>query len=74
MGRIKLDVNDVELIKDLCNKTTIKDTHIAQMFGVSRKHINSIRNGKRWNYEYGETTREANRREIERRIDFYRQG
>jgi len=71
MGRIKLDVNDVIMIKDLCIKTSLTDTQIAKAFGVSRKHINAIRHGKRWNYNYGEETRDANRRELERRIALY---
>jgi hypothetical protein len=71
MGRVKLDVNDVMMIKDLCINTTLRDTQIAKAFGVSRKHINAIRHGKRWNYNYGEETRNANRRELERRIALY---
>jgi hypothetical protein len=68
MGLIKLDKKDVELIRDLCYNTKLLDRQIAQMFGVSRKHINAIRNKKRWNYEYGAETDRANRAEIERRI------
>lgn len=72
MGRIKLDKEDVELIKDLCEHTTLIDREIAKMFGVSRKHINAIRNKQRWNYEYGEDTRNAIRAEIERRVGVHR--
>lgn len=72
MGLIKLDKKDVELIRDLCDNTILFDREIAQMFGVSRKHINAIRNKKRWNYEYGANTDDANRREIERRIILHR--
>jgi hypothetical protein len=72
MGRVKLDKNDVILIKDLCANTTLFDREIADMFGVSRKHINSIRNEKRWNYEYGEDTDTANRRAIERATILHR--
>ena len=72
MGKVKLDKNDVILIKDLCANTSLLDREIAEMFGVSRKHINSIRNEKRWNYEYGQDTDDANRRAIERRIILYR--
>jgi hypothetical protein len=72
MGLIKLDKKDVELIRDLCDNTILFDREIADMFGVSRKHINSIRNKKRWNYEYGADTDDANRREIERRIILHR--
>jgi hypothetical protein len=73
MGRVKLDKNDVILIKDLCANTTLFDREIADMFGVSRKHINSIRNEKRWNYEYGEDTDNANRKAIERATILHRQ-
>ena len=48
MGKVKLDKNDVILIKDLCANTNLFDREIADMFGVSRKHIGSIRNKKRW--------------------------
>jgi len=72
MGQIKLDKQDVQTIKDLCCNTTLFDREIAEIFGVSRKHINSIRNGKRWNYEYGADTYRANRTELERRIIIHR--
>lgn len=72
MGQLKLDVEDVELIKHLCSNTSLKDKAIAEMFGVSRKHINTIRNKKRWNYDYGQSTREAIVRAIERGIDIHR--
>lgn len=64
MGRIKLDKDDIELIKHLLQNTTLYDREIAEMFGVSRGHITKIKNKKRWNYEYGQT----NRTEIERRV------
>jgi hypothetical protein len=69
---IKLDKNDVKLIKDLCENTTLFDREIAQMFGVSRGHITKIKNKKRWNYEYGADTDTANRTEIERRTILHR--
>jgi hypothetical protein len=72
MGLIKLDKKDVELIRDLCDNTILFDREIADMFGVSRKHINSIRNKKRWNYEYGADTDDANRRAIERAVILHR--
>ena len=72
MGLIKLDKKDVELIRDLCDNTILFDREIAQMFGVSRKHINAIRNKKRWNYEYGANTDDANRRAIERAVILHR--
>lgn len=52
MAQIKLDKEDVLQIKWLCDNTILIDRQIAELFGVSRKHINSIRNKKRWNYEY----------------------
>jgi pSer/pThr/pTyr-binding forkhead associated (FHA) protein len=72
MGRVKLDKQDVETIKDLCINTMLLDREIAEMFGVSRKHINAIRNGNRWNYDYGEETRNALRNDIERRVAIHR--
>jgi hypothetical protein len=74
MGRVKLDKEDVSVIKDLCNNTTLFDREIAEMFNVSRGHITRIRNKKRWNYEYGEDTNDANRRAIERAVILHRQG
>jgi len=72
MGRIKLDKQDVETIKDLLDNTTLYDREIAEMFGVSRGHITKIKNKKRWNYEYGEDTNNAIRRTLERRIILHR--
>lgn len=52
MGLIKLDKKDVQRIKQLIEKNELKDSEIAKIFNVSRKHINSIRNKKRWNYQW----------------------
>lgn len=52
MPILKLDKEDVAQIKFLCKSTTLIDREIADLFGVSRKHINAIRNKQRWNYEY----------------------
>ena len=52
MAQIKLSKKKVKQIRILCEGTTLKDSQIAQMFGVSRKHINAIRHRKRWNYEW----------------------
>lgn len=52
MAIIKLDKEDVKIIKMLIIINKHTDTEIATLFKVSRKHINSIRNGKRWNYEW----------------------
>lgn len=51
MGKIKLDKNDVALIKQFISEGK-KDGEIAKIFDVSRKHISNIRRGKSWNYEY----------------------
>lgn len=72
MARIKLDKNDVILIKELCANTTLYDREIADMFGVSRGHITKIKNNKRWDYEYGQDTDNANRAELERRTIIHR--
>jgi predicted XRE-type DNA-binding protein len=69
---IKLDKHDVELIKDLIQNTDLYHREIAELFGVSRGHITKIKNNKRWNYDYGQPTCEANRRALERRIIFSR--
>lgn len=74
MGKIILGKDDVETIKTLCQSTTLLDREIAQMFGVSRKHINAIRNGKRWNYEYGKETSQAQLEAIERHFKETRVG
>jgi predicted XRE-type DNA-binding protein len=71
---IKLDKNDVELIKDLIDNTDLLHREIAEIFGVSRGHITKIKNKRRWNYEYGKHTDDANRREIERRVILHREG
>jgi hypothetical protein len=52
MAQIKLSVKKVRQIRILCAGTNLTDTQIAKLYGVSRKHINSIRHRKRWNYEY----------------------
>ncbi len=52
MAELKLDKNDVRIIKKLIEGELLTDTEIANQFGVSRKHINSIRNKKRWNYPW----------------------
>jgi len=72
MGQIKLDKQDVETIKLLCDFTTLYHREIAEMFGVTRGHITKIANKKRWNYEYGEHTENAARTELERRIGLHR--
>lgn len=52
MAQIKLTKKKVRQIRLLCSSTTLTDTAIAEMYNVSRKHINAIRHRKRWNYEY----------------------
>lgn len=48
MAKIKLSIEKVIQIRTLCEYTNLLDREIAIIFGVSRKHINSIRNNKRW--------------------------
>jgi len=50
VGASKLNWDDVRVIKDLLE---MGKTHqsIADMFGVSRELISSIKSGKRWNKE-----------------------
>lgn len=70
MSKVKLDKDDVKHIKIMCQTTTLLDREIAGIFGVSRKHINAIRNGKRWSDNYGkekETIQEDFERFIEER-------
>lgn len=69
MPRVKLDKEDVDAIKALCAFTTLYDREIAEMFGVCRKHINAIKNGKRWNYNYGEETEKSHKEAIERHFE-----
>lgn len=71
MPQLKLDKQDVESIKLICDFTNLLDREIAQMFGVSRGHITKIRNKKRWNYNYGEQTESAARYELKRRIGLF---
>lgn len=47
-GSYKLDYQDVELIREIFNSTNLSDKEIAEIFNVSRPHINHIRNNKRW--------------------------
>jgi len=49
IGASKLNWEDVEQIRSLFSNTNMSDGEIAKKFGVSRIHINRIRNGKRWN-------------------------
>ena len=45
---MKLNSEKVLLIVGLTNQTNLKDGEIAELFGVSRELINSIRHGHRW--------------------------
>jgi len=49
-GASKLTFKDVEEIRTMFLQG-MKDSEIATIKGVSRVHINKIRNGKRWNKE-----------------------
>lgn len=68
MPNIKLDKEDVIQIKLLFETTQLTDTEIAKIYDVSRKHINSMRHGKRWSAKYG-----REREEIQRDLDGYLQ-
>lgn len=48
-GASKLTEEQVWEIKDLFKNPQLKDKNIAEMYNVSRIHINHIRNGRRWN-------------------------
>ena len=48
-GASKLNEEKVMEIHNLFKTTTLRDRQIAEMFDVSREHINKIRRGKRWN-------------------------
>jgi len=51
IGASKLTEENVAEIRSLFAHTTMTDTEIGNKFGVSRIHINQIRNGRRWNEE-----------------------
>jgi hypothetical protein len=74
MGQIKLDKEDVKLIKELLSLNKLYDREIAQMFGVSRKHINAIKLKQRWNYNYGEETEKSNKEAIVTEFEKRRAG
>lgn len=48
IGAYKLTEEDILSIRTL-SREGLKDGQIAEMFGVSRPHINCIKNGRRWN-------------------------
>ena len=49
VGASKLNEQKVKEIKELFLNTELQDQDIADQYGVSRVHINLIRNGNRWN-------------------------
>ena len=49
-GSSKLNEQQVQEIKRLFATTMLCDADIADMYGVSRPHINAIRNGKHYDY------------------------
>jgi hypothetical protein len=51
IGASKLNSEDIEQIRNLFSNTNMSDIEISKKFGVSRVHINRIRNGIRWNTE-----------------------
>jgi hypothetical protein len=61
MGKQKLNIKTVKLIKHLQQHHGFKDTKVSNTLGnVSRNHVNHIKQGIRWNevpaptMEYGE--------------------
>jgi DNA invertase Pin-like site-specific DNA recombinase len=74
MSKIKLDFESVKLIKELCEMGTLYDREIASMFGISRKHVNAIKNKKRWNYDYGKETETSQKEAISRILENKRAG
>ena len=51
IGAWKLNEEQVEQIKSFISTTNISDSRLAEMYDVSRVHINHIRHGRRWNIE-----------------------
>ena len=51
IGSSKLNDEQVQQIKNLFTTTNLCDENIAEMYNVSRAHINHIRNGRRWNID-----------------------
>jgi predicted DNA-binding protein YlxM (UPF0122 family) len=49
IGASKLTKEQVAEIKTLFATTNLNDAEIAEMFNVSRAHINQIKRGQRWN-------------------------
>ena len=48
MAKIKLDRHSIIEIQDLIREDILSDRQIAEKFNVNTRHINYIRNGKRW--------------------------
>jgi hypothetical protein len=48
MAKIKLDRHSIIEIQDLISENLLSDRQIAEKFNVNTRHINYIRNGKRW--------------------------
>jgi len=48
MAKIKLDRHSILEIQDLIKEDILSDRQIAEKFNVNTRHINYIRNGKRW--------------------------
>jgi hypothetical protein len=48
MAKIKLDRHSIIEIQDLIKEDILSDRQIAEKFNVNTRHINYIRNGKRW--------------------------
>lgn len=52
MPIIKLDRHSIIEIQDLIKEDVLTDGQIAEKFNITRRHINYIRSGKRWNVCY----------------------
>jgi hypothetical protein len=48
MAKIKLDRHSIIEIQNLISEDILSDRQIAEKFNVNTRHINYIRNGKRW--------------------------
>jgi hypothetical protein len=48
MAKIKLDRHSIIEIQNLIKEDILSDRQIAEKFNVNTRHINYIRNGKRW--------------------------
>jgi len=45
-----LTVKEVKQIKNLLEESTLTESHIGEMFGVSRDVVSKIKQGKNWGW------------------------